>query len=362
MPVGIQSAKNKIKDILGIKRGLDYEEIAAAKLDLGEDFAARSVADRILLVSHSESQCGIQQYGVNVFQALRKSTRYNFCYCECSSAKILNEILLERRPRFVIYNYYPATMPWLTAKVTRSCPVTQLGIMHEVTQEEADNARAEMFDFHLCPDPTLIENNPLTFKTPRLIPTYNNELPSPSIVTIGSFGFGFADKGFERLIQTVQNEFDEAHIVLRLPFNDIIDQKGKNHALVTAARCREFVTKPKIKLTISHDFLSKTDLLNFLASNTLNCFFYDPHKHRGISSTIEHALAVQRPLAITRCGMFRHVSAATPSICIENSSLKQIIGNGISPLEPFYEQWNEKSFIAAYEKIIDKVASRSTMN
>lgn len=56
--------------------------------------------------------------------------------------------------------------------------------------------------------------------------------------------------------------------------------------------------------------------------------------------------------------MFRHVSSASPSICIEDSSLKQIIDNGIAPLVPFYCEWSEPNFILDYERILDKVLGK----
>ena len=312
----------------------------------------------ILVVSHKNKSCGIYQYGVNITKALQKSIRYSFIYAECSNERELEKYIIQNNPSAIIYNYYPKTMPWLNSKITRKYKVLQLEIMHEVTQEEADKATQEMFDYHLCPDPTLVENNPYVFKTRRLILPYINSTYLPDTVTIGSFGFGFGDKGFERLVETVKKEFDQARIVLHLPFNDLIDPKGKFHALVTAKRCRNLIKNQGIELIINHNFLPVHQLLDFLASNTLNAFFYDIHKHRGISSCIEHALAVQRPIAITKCGMFRHVWNASPSICIENSSLTKIIENGIVPLVPFYNEWHEDNFILDYEKILDKILKK----
>ena len=312
----------------------------------------------ILFVSHREQQCGIYQYAVNLIEVLQTSSLYSFVYVECSSERDLDQAVKQNNPAAIIYNYYPATMPWLSAQTTRRYGVPQLGVMHEVTQKDADEATQEMFDFHLCPDPTLVERNPSVFKTGRIVPSYFNKESTPDVVTIGSFGFGVGDKGFERLIETVQREFEVARIILNLPFNDIVDKEGAAFGLATAERCRNVVNKPGIELIIRHDFLSKPELLNFLARNTLNAFFYDPHKDRGISSTIEYALAVQRPLAITRCGMFRHVFSASPSICIEDSTLKQIISNGIVPLLPFTEAWSEANFLKDYERILSDVFSR----
>jgi hypothetical protein len=316
----------------------------------------------ILIVSHKKKQCGIYQYGLNIFEALKKSARYLFQYRECSSNSDLHQAILHVRPDVIIYNYYPATMPWLETKITRSYNIPQLGMMHEVTQEEADKATSEFFDYHLCADPTLREKNSSIIRTIRLIPTYINVKPMPRVTTIGSFGFGFADKGFERLIETVQNEFERARIALHMPFNDVVDKHGKFHARATALRCRQLISKPGIELRINHKFLSKQRLLDFLAGNTLNAFFYDTSKMRGISSTIEYALAVHRPIAITKCGMFRHVYNARPSICIEDSTMTQIIDNGINPLVPFYDEWREEKFIADYERILALVLDRSRIH
>lgn len=320
--------------------------------------APRVVSDdrkKILIVSHKEKQCGIHQYALNISNALKKSSLYNFIYIESSSIDELREGVSSKNPDAIIYNHYPLTMPWLTSDVTRQYSIPQLGIMHEVTQEASDKASDELFDFHLCPDPTLQLNNPLIYKTRRLIPPYINMKPIPETVTIGSFGFGFGHKGFERIVETVQREFDEAKIILHLPFNDLVDKDGRFQTLEIASRCKQIAKEPGIKLQIKHDFLSKRGLLDFLASNTLNAFFYESDCHLGISSTIEHALAVQRPLAISNCGMFRHVLSATPSICIDDSSLTEIIDHGIAPLVPFYNEWSEAAFVNDYERIFKSI-------
>ncbi|MBI5470706.1 MAG: hypothetical protein HY961_00030 [Ignavibacteriae bacterium] len=312
---------------------------------------------RVLFVSHKGQQCGIHQYGVNIVGALAKSSRYHLEHALCSSPEELHSAIQTTNPAAIIYNYYEATMPWLNPTITRSYTVPSMGIMHEVTQEDADAATTEMFDFHLCPDPTLEERNPFVFRTKRLIPHFLSMQPEPPVPVIGSFGFGFGNKGFQRLVEKVQEEYDEAVIRLHLPFNDIVDPEGKHHALETTKQCQAAITKPGIRLVVNHSFLEKKQLLEFLAGNSINCFFYDSDRKRGISSVIEHALAVERPIAITTCGMFRHVINATPSICIENSTLKQIHANGIAPLVPFYTEWSEASFIADYEQILDKVLS-----
>jgi SAM-dependent methyltransferase len=335
---------------------LDVVQSRPASITIGTTREARE--NTILIVNHREEHCGIHQYGVNISEALQKSSRYAFAYAECSSAEELHQAVLRTNPSAIIYNYHSPTMPWLSSETTRRYKVPQLGMMHEVTQEEADKATQELFSYHLCPDPTLIENQPYVFKTRRLIPPYLNYKFVPEVVTIGTFGFGSGDKGFERVIHTVQHEFDEARIVMNIPFNDFVPKNIQEDVIERVEFSRQRLVKPGIEVVVTHDFLSRRQLLDFLASNTLNAFFYNPGKDLGISSTIEHALAVQRPIAITKCEMFRHVTSISPSICIEDASLKQIIENGVAPLVPFYNEWSEPNFILDYERILDRVLGK----
>lgn len=221
------------------------ERLPPVKLLVPTNISGQARENNILIVSHSEKQCGIHQYGLNILEALQKSSLYSFAYAECSNEEHLNQAVLQTNPSAIIYNYYPATMPWLSAQVTRRYRVPQLGFMHEVTQEEADKATQELFDYHLCPDPTLVENNPFVFKTRRLIPAYINSQNIPDILTVGSFGFGFGDKGFERLVDTVQREFNRARIVLNLPFNDIVDKQGNRMRLQRLSAVRACFQSPE---------------------------------------------------------------------------------------------------------------------
>jgi hypothetical protein len=334
-------------------RGRDPEEIMRRRM-----ISTSEPREGILLiVSHAKRRCGIREYGLNVYEALAPSRRWAIAYAECNSADELDSALLRFKPSMVLYNHYPATMPWLNPAITDRYTLPQMGIMHEVTQSEADAANNQLFDYYLCPDPTLVENNPITLRIPRIIPRAVIHPSAPKArVSIGSFGFGVPDKGFDQLITQVQDEFDEADISILMPFNDVIDVDGRRMTLSTADKCRALIRKPGVRLKISHRFRPKQEVLEFLARNTLNAFFYAVHKDRGISSAIEHGLAVRRPIAITRSGMFRHVWSAQPSICIEDSSLRQIISNGTAPLASFYDAWTPDRFRGAVEVILDRVA------
>ena len=311
---------------------------------------------KVMFLTHREQNCGIHQYGEDTADALCKSRNITLIPKECGSAYMYHYLMFTVNPDVVIYNYYPATMPWLHDRHTRRYPAAvHLGIMHEVTQDDADGAGTEMFDYHLCPDPTLVTDNPAVRVIPRLVPQYTNATPDPGIPTIGSFGFGFPDKGFQKIVQMVCDEYGVAEIQFNMPRSEVVDIWGEMRK-ETVSRCHEIARKHiGIDLKISDEFLTKQGVLDFLAGNTVNMFLYDVHKGRGISSVIDYALAVKRPLAINRCGMFRHVHAAAPSMCVEDATLHQIIRNGTGMQDKYREAWSEQNFIRKYENIISEV-------
>jgi hypothetical protein len=358
--------------------------------------ADSNLPEKILFVSHKAKNCGVHEYGISIANALKRSGEYSFLYAECSTPQEFSAEVEAIRPVAIIYNYYASTLPWLNKKLLDTVDLPHLGIMHEATQQAADSADTSFFDYHIAPDPTLVINNPIVFKTGRVIPPYTNRFDLPAVTTIGTFGFATAGKGFERLIIAVEEEFDEAIIRLHVPRGDFVSSDGKD----VAQRCQELIVKNGIKLIVTHEFLEKNQLLDFLAQNTLNAFFYEKGDGRGISSAVETALAVRRPIAITRSKMFRHVLTGLPEppICIETNeeaemswteqlslrwrrhrylrrsktqlpvkwlakpkiSLREIIENGIQPLLPFYSQWNEPNLVRDYERILGHVLGTQT--
>lgn len=315
---------------------------------------------KVLFVNHKRSQCGVYEFGRNIGDALEGSS-FEFVYQECGSADELENVVSLGIFDAIIYNYHPATMSWLNIGVTKRIECPQIGIIHEVTQTIADQADNRLFNFHIAHDPTLLLKNPLVYKAGRLMPQYKNTFSVPEIPVIGSFGFA-GKKGQRRLVELVQNEFDEGLIRINIPFATFGDVRGEI-ALAIADECRDALTKPGIKLEITHDFLEQRELLDFIAQSAINMFLYEPmdNDHRGISGVVDLALAVGRPLGITHQKMFRHIADAFPDICIESNSIKDIIRNGTRPLEPFFREWSAENLCWDYERIVKSVLSHESI-
>jgi hypothetical protein len=329
----------------------------------------------ILFVSHSKKQCGVYQFGKSVFEVIQSSQKYKIDWVECDSLGMLKKAIGQYSPDAIIYNFHPSTMPWLSTKLAprlyksniSGIEIMQIGIIHEITQQISDGATNyrnllvlqkgsklinTLFDFYIAADPTLLLKNPSVYKTGRLIANYKNKFSYPEIPTIGSYGFGTPNKGFERIVLKVQEEFDEAIIRFNIPFAEFGDKDGAR-ALSIAENCRKLVKKPGIALQISHDFLDKNELLDFLAKNSINVFLYEDTSGRGLSSAIDNALAVQRPICVSESTMFRHVLNQLPSISADQQSIQRIIESGFDVFEPLVNSWNQANLTWEYERILD---------
>jgi hypothetical protein len=307
----------------------------------------------VLFVSYGVPDCGVYQYGKNLFNAISKSQKYLFRYVDVLSLAELDSYVANSDCEAIIHNYHPQTLTFINPQMTRRYKPVNIALMHEMTQAEADQMPDKFFQYYVMGDPTLVENNPAVFKTGRLILPYANGKEPPDVITIGTFGFSVASKGYQRLIDVVQNEFDEAIIRIHIPSNGIIDADG-SVARQHIEECQRRIRKPGIRIQASHEFLDQQAMLDFLAGNTINAFLYDYLDVSSLSSSPDYALAVRRPMVISKCVMFRHLQSLDPPITIEDSSLKELVKNGIEPFEHLFQLWNEDSIRREYENILDK--------
>ena len=338
--------------------------------------------EKIMFVLHKKGQCGVYEFGRNIADLLVTSSKYDFIVVECDSLEEYNGYRKQHNPSVIIFNYYPSIMPWVSKRFKPthlnrnnifSKKEIHIGIIHEITQSIADtalsvgshyfyNKRKEMrnilFDYYIAPDPTLLLRNPLVYKTGRLVPTYQNEFPKPILPIIGSFGLATPNKGFVEIVKKVQEEFDEAIIRFNIASASVM-KDGEHYGQELSAQCKSLIYKKGIQLEISHHFFSNSELLDFLAQNSINLFLYQDYSSRGISSTIDFALAVERPIAISKSLMFRHIAQAP--ICLEDHSIGEILKNGFGAIAQYKEDWSPENLIWEYERIIQSILKHENL-
>lgn len=286
-----------------------------------------------MLVNHLQENCGVYQFFKRMTKPLLSLP--GMYYIETNQEWEFDHWRNELKPDIIVYNFYfsGVTMPWLSdykIALLRG-QYKQICLYHE------GDVFSKGFDLILHQDPS--NTDPRYFAMSRPIPEYDRVWRDPILPTFGTFGFGLGGKGFTRVVETVQAEYDTAIIRMNIPFAHFGDANGDG-ARHWAALCRNIITKPGIELRITHDMLPEEELLDFLAQNTCNCFFYDHNGGRGISGTTDYALAVKKPIAITQSDQFHHLWSRDRRMLIEEHTLHEIINRGSLYLRQFHELWN----------------------
>lgn len=309
---------------------------------------------RVMIVNNNIKPCGIQQWGSRIINSLQYSKKYAFSYYEIGTVSELFQVVVQEHPNVIIYNFNPDTMNFITYEVLQQLShIKHVAMVHEGYYHKTNYVGFEYMLYLLNYVEIEPEYEKKVFFTPmRYLLPYSGDYPKNDVVTIGSFGFGFSRKRFDYLVEVVNEEFDVAKIrlsVSKYPLGD----KDDIVASEIISQCYAKNIKPGITLEISRDFLPDNLLLQFLAGNDINCFFYDSEKFDGIAGSTDIALSVKRPVAITNVPMFNHLHSIVPEICIENNSLKTILSMGTEPLEPLYNKFSRANFILEFERILD---------
>lgn len=304
--------------------------------------------NKVLIVNHNVQNCGVQQYGKRVSDICKKSTNYIFRYVEINSYDELLFSINQSNPSAIIYNYVPSTLPWLNSSILndiRNLGIKQGNIIH--------NAEYGGFDFYLHQNPYYNNNNnnfallrPLFEYNPKYIEKEND------IIQIGTFGFSGKHKFIHEICRAVSEEFINKKVQLNLHItkgfysSDIFEEVKQE--------CLSIVQNKNISVKFTNNFLTNEQMLDFLYNNDLNIFFYENYSfYNGISSTIDYALSVKKPIAICKSNMFSHIIDVNPSICVEDMDLNDIIKNGFHPLEEKHNSWSHKNFIKNIENIME---------
>ena len=312
----------------------------------------------------TRAACGIGLIGKLTGETLLAHPEFKFDLLYADDFGAVQNKVNEFNPAAIIYNYAPGTTPWMDhgqAHRDAMSSIKHIRIMHDMHQGIANSFRPEHnheWHYVIADDPTITETAHV-FATNRLLP------PGPTVSYVDTgvpiIGFqGFSSihgeyKGIRKLAQQVALEFDHAVIRLHIPYGFYGDPNGQ----AAQARVHEVQSivahKPGIKISASHELLSTQEIIDLLATNTINCYFYDYLDGAGLASSPDYALAAGRPIAVARSHQMRHFWNLEPSILIEYTTLKQIIANGLEPLKPLYQAYSRDSVYRDYSRILKKI-------
>ena len=309
-----------------------------------------------LFLNHNVENCGVYQYGKRLNDILQKDTQLKCIYKEISSYEDYYNVLCENNTiNCVIYNYHPSTMWWLNLNnIQRS--VVNIGIPHECPKYlfdiicEIDPTEQPTSQQFIIPRPIFENVEDIISANPTCDENVNmfiNSYTDTSIPIFGSFGFGFDNKGFDKIVKMVNAQYDNAVIKFVIPIAHFDPDPYTIHKM--SESCRNANHKPGVILMISHDFFSESDILKFLKSNTMNIFMYDKMDRRGISSTIDYAMSVNVPIGISDSYMFRHIYS--DDICLYKKSIDDCIKNSTTYINNFIKENSNQNVISTFKRI-----------
>jgi GDP-D-mannose 3',5'-epimerase len=311
------------------------------------------------------SYCGIGIRGKLTSDILTKteSQKFNFISDFIDNNFELENFIIKNKPSIIIYNYHSITTQHLNDPYLRNkySNIIHVMIHYDLLQAHIDNFNPGLFNGfnYIITDNDKLQvnsDNKNIFVVPRSIPyskkitSYEEKSNNIDNPIIGFQGFGFPHKGIIRIAAKIQEEFDNATFRLHMPFSFYGDPNG-DKARQRIYEIQQIITKPGIKIEVSHDFLSDEDIINWLNKNTINCYFYDYLESSGIASSPDYAIAAMKPIAINNSRMFVNLHNLEPSIEIEKNSLKNIIKNGVIPLLPIHKKYTHKNVLLSYETL-----------
>ena len=304
---------------------------------------------KILFVNHSQKQCGVYQYGKRVADILKKDDRFDLQYEEIDNPDIFLRLTNDSKNDYIVYNWHPSTMSWLNnSLVLNQKKSKQILIFHE--SHFPSNLEIDGFFMTDLTEDEKIKH----FSIPRPLFETVMEKPITKKLKFGSFGFGFTNKGFEKICKIINQNYNDCIIHLHIPNAFYGDSNSKiSNSVIN--NCKSIITNPTVELVITTNFLTNEEILDFLNSNSVNLFLYDNMPGRGLSSTIDYALSVDTPLVINNSYMFRHIISEKPNLSIDNQTIDQIIEDGIESSKFFRKKWSNENLRNKFFNILQKI-------
>ncbi len=305
-----------------------------------------------IFVNVPRANCSIYESGRMVYDCLVLSDRYVLEYIEIDAyARDLPNSF-----DFYAFNYHHVRMSWLETRSIQKLPGLRLTfVLETLPNNPFVLCPSEDFDVYCALDPTMDVADKRVYAFPRPLETVSFQPPErePAIPIIGTFGFATRGKGFELVVDAVNQEFDKAIVRINLPPSPFAHKPRsffprKDFAERLSDLCKKSAKKG-IEVIITRDYLTKPELIRWCAENTLNCFLYDRNQP-GLSATTDQAIVSGRPLAVSSNQTFRHIHPYITPYPAQN--LRDAIRTSPGQVKKMQEDWSPKKFAARFEQVL----------
>lgn len=308
---------------------------------------------RWVVVNHTQTECGVWNYGHRTWQLLSASTHFTYEHLCVSHAEQVMCYHAQHADQVCgfLFNWHPVTMNWLSDGFLQSVPGVKVIISGHDHVHEFSQAHHQF----VC-DPTFTARAKCTpVSRPLNVPYTCEPRATHGTFVVGTCGFGQTQKQFPHLVKKVGEQFDQpVTFRIHMPYGAFVDASG-SLAHTIKAECAQ-ACAPHVQLQISHEFMPNyQDLIQWLSENDLNVFSYDHQPGRGCSSALDAAIVSGKPWACNGSNMFRHVLQDWPQLNMDVSDLNQILAWGTQPSAHFLNKWSPRQFIWDHEHILEQL-------
>jgi hypothetical protein len=275
-----------------------------------------------------------------VYKALKHGSTYTIDYLEHP----ISSILIFGHYDFIVFNWHHQTTPDITHDVLSAINIPKYTVVTECAPDNPVPITPKWFDGYLVLDPT-VEDKGQIWGMPRPLETYDPEpRTTRQVPVIGSFGFATAGKRFDLIIDQANKEFNEAIIRFNIPEATYVPSA----AHIALESNLKKLAKREIDLQITHDYLSKQELIEWCAYNDLNAFFYYRNM-TGLAAVTDQAISAQRPILVTEDYTFRHIHPYMDPY--PKMSMKEALTT-VDPVRHMYKDWHPTQFAKKFERIL----------
>lgn len=313
-----------------------------------------------VFINTARASCSIHESGKMVYSCLSHSENFNIDYYSLDMIDVaalsrsksveLKDGIEAASPQshydFWVFNWHFITMAMdLDPKVIAALSGPKFTVVLELAPgNPLQLVPPGIFDAHIALDPGASRTGTIyPFPRPLDGEPRQQSRPQREIPVVGSFGFATPGKGFENLVQAVNEEFDRAIVRINIPSGDFIGSDvihRTSYARHIENLCK-FIAKPGIEVRFTYNFMHSDELIDWCSQNDINCFMYT-RCQPGLSATTDQAIISGQPLVTSSNDTFRHIHQYIPPYPL--TSLREAMASTRPQVEAMQRDWSKAAF------------------
>ena len=254
---------------------------------------------------------------------------------------------------FYIVNWHPHTLPIKKELLDRLLG-KKVAIIIEVDKDNYNPFTPEWFDAYAIIDPTKKRKGKY-FPLPRPIPKAKTiQLLNKDKFVLGSFGLFSGwfseEKRFYEIVDNANKLSMECIVRINLPiaaytYTDIT-------TIVNYGKMIEKRANSNVEVIISHDYMDRAKLIEWLSEHNMNCFPY--YRERpGLAAVTDQAIASGRGIMTTECNTFRHLHKYINYYPKED--YLQLSKSTLDGVKKMQDDWSPEKFKLGFDSMLSEI-------